>query len=316
MKMYKLIALFLPCASLCFGASRAPTVQEEYNLALGAFQKKDWTDVIEHSKTMIKEHPTSPFLSEVTYLAGVAYFQKRDYEMADYYFSQFLDKYATAKYFEDALEYRFKIAEKFEEGAGLHMFGWEKMPKWLSAWEMAYDIYDKVITTLPRHEIAALSLKNKARMLTVDGKYKEAIDSYQMLIRRFPKHPSAPEAYISIAKLYLLESQEDYPGKDFLEQARLNLKKFRYDFPRENRLVEAEAILVEMQDRYAKDLWESAEYYLKKKKVRSAIMYLETLSRKYPSSRYTQGAMTQLVKVKKEHPELDMDPNKIISVKQ
>jgi outer membrane protein assembly factor BamD (BamD/ComL family) len=313
MKIYQWIVLFIPCATLCFGASKAPSVLEEYNLALGDFQKKKWSGVIEHSKTMIKDHPASPFLSEVTYLAGVAYFQKKDYEMADYYFSQFLDKYATPKYFEEALEYRFRIAEKFEEGAGLHVFGWEKMPQWLSAWDMAYDIYDKVITTLPRHEIAAGALKNKGRMLTADGKYKEAIDCYQMLIRRFPKHPSSPEAYLSIAKLYLLESQEDYPGKDFLEQARLNLKKFRYDFPRENRLVEAEAILVEMQDRYAKDLWESAEYYLRKKKARPAIMYLDSIAERYPQSRYASSAIVQLAKIKKEHPELDMPIDKIIS---
>ena len=71
------------------------------------------------------------------------------------------------------------------------MLGWEKMPQWVSAHEDALNIYDEVIATLPRHDVAARSLFNKARMLSGDGKYKESIDSYQILIRRFPKHQLA-----------------------------------------------------------------------------------------------------------------------------
>lgn len=280
------------------------SVNDNYSSALNAYQKKQWGQVIDHSKLIIKDFSDSAFLSDIYFLTGVAYFQKRDYEMSNYYFSQFLEKYSTPKYFEEALEFKFKIAEKFELGAGKHLFGWESMPRWLPSWEEAYALYDEVIKTLPRHEITAKALHNKARMFTADGKFKEAVDAYQTLIRRFPKNPLAPDAYLLIAEVYLKESLENYPDRDYLEQARLNLKKFRYDFPREDKIVRAESIFSEMQDRYAKDLWDSAEYFLKKKKHPSAFLYYNSILSKYPESRYAQSAIERIRELSRKNPRI------------
>ena len=211
MKLRVLLSLLPICICSVVVASAPLSVQTEYNTILTAFQKKEWQDVIAHTKVVVKEFPDSAFLSEIYYLAGIAYFQKSDYELSNFYFSQFLEKYSTPKYFEEALSYKFQIAEKFETGSGRHMFGWEKLPNWMSAREEAYELYDEVIKTLPRHDLTASALHNKARMLTYDYKYKEAIESYQTLIRRFPKHPLAPKSYLLISEIYLKQSEDHYP---------------------------------------------------------------------------------------------------------
>lgn len=311
MRYKTLLSLFIALPMVTLLATPI-NVNDNYSLALGAYQKKQWNQVIDHSKSIIKDFPDSAFLSEVYFLTGVAYFQKRDYEMSNYYFSQFLEKYATPKYFEEALEYKFKIAEKYEMGAGKHVFGWESMPKWASAWDEAYEIYDEVIKTLPRHEMTSKALYNKARMLTQDSKFKEAVDCYQTLIRRFPKNPLAPEAYLLIAEIYLKESQENYPDRDYLEQAKLNLKKFRYDFPREDKIVRAESLFSEMQDRYAKDLWDSAEYFFKKKKLQSAFLYYNSILTKYPESRYAQNAIERIADLSRKNPQIAAEFTRIL----
>jgi len=100
-----------------------------------------------------------------------------------------------------------QIAEKYEKGAKKHVMGWEAMPQWASGYEDAIALYDEVISTLPRHDIAAKATFNKAGMLAREEKYKESIELFQNLIRKFPKHQLAPESYLAVARTYFEESQ-------------------------------------------------------------------------------------------------------------
>lgn len=59
------------------------------------------------------------------------------------------------------IRFKFEIACPFDEGARVHLFGWNKMAKWLSPYDKAIELYDEVVTTLPRDELAAQSLYRK-----------------------------------------------------------------------------------------------------------------------------------------------------------
>ena len=276
--------------------------QEEYNVALVAFQKKKWNDVKLHAKKVIDLAPDSPFVTELLFYMGAAYFHQKDFDLANYYFTQFLKDYNSPKYFEEAIVYKFHIGEEFQKGARKHLLGYEKLPKMTSAWEDAYLIYDEVITTLPRHEVAAKALYNKASMQRLEGKFAESIETYQTLIRRFPKDPLAPKSYVAVAESYCSESKDLFPDRDFLDQARLNAKKFRRDFPSDVRTDEVDKMLSTMQNNYAQDLWESANYFAKKKKMQSSILYYTSIVRKYPESKYASLALKKISQLKVNYP--------------
>lgn len=114
------------------------------------------------------------------------------------------------------------------------------MPKWLPAYEVAIEIYDEVITTMPRDDLAAKSLYRKGVLLLRMEEYKKSIDSFQTLCRRFPKHPLAPDGYVGISDVYLTESKKEFPDSNKLELAEINLRKFKTHFPSEPRVEEAE----------------------------------------------------------------------------
>jgi outer membrane protein assembly factor BamD (BamD/ComL family) len=302
MKIYSLfLALFLSLTSL-HAAKETCVPQEEYNKATVAFQKKKWSDVKIHAKKVIDLASDSPFVTELYFYMGAAYFHQKDYDQSNYYFSKFLKEYSSPKFFEEAIVYKFQIAEQFQKGAKKHLMGLEKLPKMSSAWDDAYLIYDEVIATLPRHEVAAKSLFNKATMLRLEDKFKESIETFQTLIRRFPKDPLAPKSYVAIAEAYASESKDLFPDRDFLDQARLNAKKFRKDFPSDERVNEVDKILSKMQDNYARDLWESAHYFAKKKKMQSCILYYTTIARKYPESKFAPLALKKIEELKVRYP--------------
>jgi outer membrane protein assembly factor BamD (BamD/ComL family) len=274
------------------------SVQEHYSAAITAYEKKEWEELIRQSTIVMKNFPTTPFAEEVLFYLGVGYFQLHDYEMANKYLTSYLKKPSAPKHFEEAIHYKFTIAEQFQKGAKRHLMGWESLPQWIPAKEDAMQIYEEVITALPHHELAAQALFGKAKLLLQDEEYKSSIETYQTLIRRFPKHPLAIESYIGIAQVYFAQAKEQFFDPDFLDLSEINLRKFHRDFPGEAKVSVAENLLLEMQELYASDLYDTGRFYERTKKTQAAYLYYSKIVAKYPETKCAQMAQKRLSKFK------------------
>jgi outer membrane protein assembly factor BamD (BamD/ComL family) len=261
------------------------SVQEHYSAALDAYQKQNWDEVTHHCVIVIKNFGSTPFAQEAYFYLGVSYFYLEEYEFANRFFTKYLKKQGAPKFFEEAIEYKFKIAERYQHGARLHVLGMESLPKWVPAREEAIAIYDEVITALPHHELAARSLFGKAKLLLKEEEYKASVETYQVLIRRFPKHPLAAESYIGIGEVYLSQAQAEYPDQDFLDLAEINLRKFRLNFPSDERIAVAEKMMLDMKEVYASDLYDTGRFYERTKKPHAAHLYYTRILAKYPETK-------------------------------
>ncbi len=133
-------------------------VQEHYSAMIRAFENQEWDELAQEALIVIRNFSKTAFAKDATYFLGVAYFNQKDYEMANYQFTDYLIQQATPKYFEEAIQYKFEIAEKFRKGARKHLMGFKSMPKWAPAGSEAITIYDEVISALPHHDLAATPL--------------------------------------------------------------------------------------------------------------------------------------------------------------
>lgn len=275
--------------------------QELYNDIVSFYQNSEWRNVITASYYIPKKDKDDfPFAAEVCYFAGVAHFHLDNLEKSNKFFTDFLENYGLPKYFEEAVEFKFHIAEEYEKRAkNAFMVS--------SKWERAHELYDEVINLLPRHEIAAQSLEHKGNLFLQEKRFDKSIDMFETLLRRFPRHGLAPASYLAIAKVYLTESREEYPEMDYLEQAKNNLKKFHRDFPEHESLKEAEYLYKEMINVYAKDMYESGKFFEKRKKIPSAILYYQSVLQKYPESDYVPLICDKLEKWKNKHSIIDND---------
>ena len=261
-----------------------PSVQE-YNSSLQqAIAAGDWWTVIDYADIISYNFPSSPFAQEVSYIMGEAYFKLNQLEYANECFTAYLNHASAPKHFEDAIEYKFNIAEQFATGAKKRLFGSPKMPAWLPAKEDSIQIYDDVIAALPHSEFAAKSLLSKARTQTYFEDFKPAIETLDLLIRRFPKHDLAAEGYLEKNKIYLLQCQAQNLDPDVLDLTEVNLRKFRLAFPREPRLVEAEKIHSEMQEIFAENLFEIGHFFERTKKIPASVIYYKKVIAKYPNT--------------------------------
>lgn len=271
-----------------------PSVQE-YNSSLQqSLAAQDWWSVIDYADIISYSFPASPFAQELPYVMGEAYCKLNELEYANECFTDYLNHVAAPRHFEEAIEYKFNIAERFANGAKKKLFGSPKMPAWVPAQEDAIPIYDDVIAALPHSEFAAKSLLSKARIQTSLEDFKPAVETLDLLIRRFPKHELAAEAYLEKNKVYLLQCQAQSLDPDLLDLVEVNLRKFHLAFPRESRLVEAEKICSELQELFAQNLYETGKFFEKTKKIPASIIYYNRVISKYPNTEAATASREKL----------------------
>lgn len=259
------------------------SVQEHYGLMLKAIETQNWFQVAVQSRIIVENFPDTPFAQEALFHLGTALYYNKEFDQANKWLSAYLKNrlQTPLKYFEEALQYKFEIAEQFHAGAKRRLFGSEKMPKWLSGHNQAIEIYDEVIATLPAHPLAMKSLYSKASLLAEMQRYGDAVKAYQMLIDRFPKEKITPQAYVKIVQVYLEQLSHETNNHDILSLSQLNINKLRRNFPRSEEIVKTEHMLVQMKEIYAQGLYDTGNFYERKNRPESAIIYYQNAISKY-----------------------------------
>ncbi|MGD0664477.1 MAG: tetratricopeptide repeat protein, partial [Rhabdochlamydiaceae bacterium] len=250
--------------------------------------------VIKQANIIIKNFPDTPFYQESYYFLAQAYFGMKDYDIANHHLSNYLRKQTALQHFRDAIDLKFQIAEKFRDGYKKHIGGIELLPKWMPAKEDAIKIYDEVISAFPNDDLAARALFGKGMLQLEDDDYTASVETYQTLIRKFPKHSLAPDAYVEIARVYLIQSQEKFPDADCMDLASINLRKFRQDFPMDARVEEAEKIFGGMQEVFAESFYEIAQFYERAKKPHASILYYSKIIKSYPNTKSAELSKKRL----------------------
>lgn len=271
-----------------------PSVQEFYGYMQEALEDKDWWAVIDFAEIVLYNFSDSPFVQEIPFHIGKAYYELKQHELANNSLTEYLKKSLSPKHFEDAIEMKFSIAEFYREGGKKRLFGSHKLPAILSAEEDAIQIYDEVITTLPHDELAAKALLGKAELQATLDDFKPSVETLQTLIRRFPKHELAAESFLRINKVYLQQCKVDHLDPDLLELAEMNLRKFKLAFPREVRLQQAESAFRELQEMFAQNLLETGVFFQKRKQNEASMIYYSKIVAKYPGSKAALEAKNRM----------------------
>ena len=273
---------------------QGPTAQEYNSYMQQAINEENWWGVVDLADIISYHFPTSPFAQDTAFLMGEAYFRLGQLELANECLTSYLNRSTSPRRFEEAIQYKFNIAEQFKNGAKKPLFGSHKLPKILPAKEDALKIYDEVITTLPHSEFAARSLIGKAKIQAELEDYKPSLETLDLLIRRFPKHDLAAAGYLEKIQVFLMQCQGQNLDPDLLDLAEVNFRKFRIAFPREPRISDAEKAIAEMKEIFAQNLFDTGRFFEKTKKVPAPIIYYNKVIAKYPETEAAIAARLKL----------------------
>lgn len=258
--------------------------KEHYESGQKAMENSDWYESAKHFSIITSNFSQSEYYADSVYYLGISYFHQAEYDFANETFNAYLKGQNTPKYFEEAIGYKFEIAERLKAGALCRFFGSKKLPKWAPGKDLATQIYDEVISALPCHEYAARSLFAKGSLCFNEKEYREAVDAYQTLIRRFPKHELAPDAYLAIHEIYLDQSESEVQNPDLLALAQITLRNFKLDFPRDERIAIAEKKVQYIQEIYARGLYETGQFYERTSRPQASIIYYLKAIKQFPET--------------------------------
>jgi len=257
---------------------------DHYNAGVEAFKNQDWEEAVRQFGIVSDAYPNSPYAQDSLYYMAVAEYNQDEFEFANEAINTYLKSKNNPKYFQDAIEYKFTIAQKLGEGSKRRLFGYRKLPKWSCGKSLSLQIYDEVVAALPCHDLAARALYEKGNLQWELGDYRASVDAFQMLIKRFPKHELAPESYVLISQVYVEQSEYEFQNPDVLSFAQINLRRFKQDFPREERLAQAESDLLSIKEVYARGLYNTGQFYERTGKPRAAVIYYQNAIRQFPET--------------------------------
>lgn len=265
-----------------------------YNAAVAAMEASDWREAARQFGIVATNFPLSPYGHEALFFQGVAEYNLEEYDIADQAFSDYLQSKSHPRLFDEAIEYKFTIAEKFRFGARRRLLGTKRLPKWASAEGQAIKIYEEIIAAVPTSELAVQALYSKGLLHWNRRECSEAVECYQMIIRRFPKHELAPECYVMINQVYLDQSRYEFQNPDILAFAEINVRRFAQSFPGDQRVFEAEQELLAIKEVYAQGLYNTGLFYERIKYPKAAILYYRSAVIQFPETQIAELSQTRL----------------------
>lgn len=260
------------------------SVEEHFQRGLDALKEKDWDKAQIQFRIVLINFEEASLALDAQYYLGVALYEKGELDIANAAFSTYLKKANTPTHLEDVHRYKLAIAQRFAAGERTHLFGWESCPRWASGKDDALEIFDEVASSLPNHELAAVALLGKAELLRDMEEFSRAIDTYQSAIRRFPLSPHALKAFQGIAESYVAAIKFEPQNIDAISLAEINVRECKSHFPQATELSYIEEKLKEMQEIYAKALYETGLLYERMSEPKASVLYYQMALTKYPSS--------------------------------
>ncbi len=258
--------------------------QEHFAKGQEAFYNGSWATAAEHMQILANTFPETSFGQDAFFYLAVSHYHLGELDLANSELNDYLNSQTNPIYFEEAIEYKFYIAEQYRAGQRRRLFGTKTLPKWASGKENALEIYDEVLGAMPNHELAVKALFYKGCLLWEQRDYQGSIDSFQALVRRFPKHELAPDSFLYMNKVYLEQSEKEFHNPDLMAFAELNLNRFEAAFPREERLEEARADLMRIKERYARGLYDTGQFYERVGQPRAAVIYYQKAYRDFSNT--------------------------------
>lgn len=258
--------------------------EEHYKLGVEAMNRKDWKEASIQFRILSLNFVDTVVGQDAHYYYGVVEYFLEEYDSANEAFTEYLKGQNNPQFFDETMQYKYAIACELKNGARTRLFGSRRCPKWAFGEELAIEIYDEIIVALPCHELAALSLYFKGELLREQRFYRDSIDVYLQLIRRFPKHELAPQSYLAITSTYLEQGEREFQNPDLIALAEIILRRFKDDFPRSELIGRAEANVMAMKEVYAQGLYDIGQMYEKKKETRASIIYYQNAITKFPET--------------------------------
>ena len=279
--------------------SAKDTPEEQFNWAIGFYNQKAWDRAIEEFEKLPEAFPNSRLAAEGVYYLGLCWEAKNDLAKAADAYQRLIDHYPYSDRIKDAVKREFDIANQFASGEKMKVLG---IPV-LSGQEKAIELYRHIVKNAPFGTYGAEAQFQMGEVYKSQGEYEEAQKEFQTVVDEYPNSELVGKARYQIATCSMQASKKSQYNEQYAERAIEEFQGFKDSFPNDqHQIVEADEAIKALRTKKAMTSFQTAEFYEKQKKYKSAKVYYQGIVEKYADTLVAEKARKKVEElVKKEN---------------
>ncbi len=270
--------------------SAKDTPEDQLEWAMGFYDKKDWGRAIEEFEKIPRVFPNSRLAAEGVYYSGICWEQKGDFEKAANQYQKLIDSYPYSDRIKDAAKREFELANAFASGKKLKVLG---MPL-LTGQEKAIELYKHIIKSTPFGTYGDQAQFQIGEVYKAQGEYEEAQKAFQTVVDEYPTSELVGKARYQIAYCSMLASKKSEYNEQYTERAIDEFQGFKKTFPNDQQVVEADEAIRSLRAKKASASFETAQFYERQGKYRSAKIYYQQVAQDYADTPYGPQAKKKM----------------------
>jgi len=238
------------------------------------------------AERFVEQYPDSPLREEALLLAGQAELDAGRYYQAYERLEEMIAAFPSGQFLERALTREMEAGNAFLAGEKRIVAKIFRLP----AYDEGLKILRGIVEHAPGSAIAEKAMMRIGDYYVEDGQFTEAADAYDEYLQLFPQGARNSEAMRKGAQA-MRQSFKGVPYDETpLVEAEHRYKALRDQYPAVARKARADAVLREIAEIRAERTYETARFYERTDRPKSAKFYYEQVVRDYPSSAWASAA--------------------------
>ena len=285
--------------------SRAPEFTDEASALQAAedfYAAKNYESALSTYKRFLKTYPSSKLASKAQLqIADILLIQGRWNASFDAY-QTLITRYPDTPEFEGAVARQVLIANSYLDMKRVMVLGYGVPVPGITGIEKAAKMYETILKNAPYSIYAPITQFNLGLAFERGRKIKEARESYQKVLDKYPNSDVCDDALYQIAYIYmqlgLTSSSQDLSA---LVLARETFEDFLLQYPRSEKAPQARDNLATIGRTEAGNLMDIAKWYDWSKDYKAAIIYYSDVVRKQPRTPDAELAKTRIEELRGQY---------------
>jgi outer membrane protein assembly factor BamD len=266
--------------------------KDQYDVALEAFEKKQYGLAKKAARRTVKRWPLSDFAPQAQYLLGRVYEARKHDQRAFKEYQNLIEKYPKADQYEEVLRRQYEIANRFLAGQWFKLWG---VIPFFPSMEKTADMLAKIVRNGPYTDIAPEAQLKIGTAREKQKEYALAVKAYEKAADVYHDNPKiAPEALYRAGLAYQKEAQTAEYDQSAAASAIATFNDFITLYPDEPRVAEAQKFISSLKTEQARGAFQVARFYEKKRKWDGAKVYYNEAVSRDPESTYAVEARQRL----------------------
>lgn len=249
------------------------TPKEQLLYAMDLFEAREYRRALEEFKKLVAYYRRSEAAAEAQYYIGRCHeYLENPYHAFEAY-QNVIENYPFSQRIDEIIKREYDIGERLFEGEKIKFTGlaFKATP------EHIIEVYKKVVGNAPYSEYAPMAQYRIGQLYKRLRLYREALEAFQKIVVDYPDSEIVNDAEFQVAICASAGSLGSAYDQELTVKAIEKFEEFARSHPDSELVKEAQKERTNLIEKKAASLYETAQFYEKRKRYKSAIIYYEDI---------------------------------------